>query len=526
MPVYFLVAILPAIAAFTSGSVALYAWQRREINGARAFSLCTASVFIWCFFSVFESLSLGEGARITFGKAQYLGITAFPVFWLIFTLRYAYHDDWLSRRVLVALGIIPGASLCLAYTDRWHGWVWQSASVQLEPFPALLIKHGWWFDYVLIPQCYLLLLAGCGVLLAASFSGSRLYRKQTLILLGAALAPFVCNVLYVVSGVTFYGLDLTPVGFGVAGALIHVGLFRAKFLDIAPISYKTVFLNTADAVVLLDIHHRIVDLNPSAIAEGQIWVKAQGAVGAVGHSFEQVFPNYSALLKDARQTAELTERVTLLEPFDKADSGQGRPIFREVKVRSLLSPGGRRVGWVVIIRDITLEQQQQAQLEQLAYIDSLTGLFNRRQLELKAAEAFAPYPGQSVFSMAPSALLYIDLNRFKPINDQYGHEVGDSVLKHFAQCLKRSVRQGDIVVRLGGDEFAALLCDADSVVAMEVRSRLIKILNQEITLAGHRFTLSASIGIAYYPADGVTLQEILRQADEDMYREKRLVEDV
>jgi len=177
---------------------------------------------------------------------------------------------------------------------------------------------------------------------------------------------------------------------------------------------------------------------------------------------------------------------------------------------------------VIIVRDITLEKQQQKQLERFAYIDSLTGLFNRRQLELTAEEVFSLQPEDLADSNHhPIALLYVDLNQFKPINDTYGHEVGDAVLQYFADCLQRSVRKGDMVVRLGGDEFAALLYDADEKMALEVRSRLSKLLEQSVVLIGYRLTLSASIGIACYPVDGTTLPMLLRQADKNMYKEKQ-----
>lgn len=522
MPFYIVFAAVPAIAACASGSAALYAWQRREINGARAFALCMGSIFIWCFFGVFEYLSLNQTARIFFGKTEYLGIAFFPALWLIFTLRYAHRDGWLTRPVLVALNVIPTLTLLLAFTDYWHGLIWQSATLVLRPFPRLLIEHGWWFNYVAIPHCYLLLIVGFGVLIAASFAGSRLHRRQTLALMGAALAPFVCNVLYVVSGVTLYGLDLTPVGFAIAGLSIQFGLFRTQFLDAAPISYKTVFLNTADAVILLDVHHRIVDLNPSALSEGRRWLDFEAVVGK---QFERVFPNYGRLLQELGET-ELTRTIALPKTMPNL---RGDPLledFREVKVRSLLSPSGQLSGWVVIIRDVTLEKQQQAQLEQFAYLDSLTGLHNRRHLERKAAAALAPYSNPSELTLLlPLALLYIDLNHFKPINDTYGHNVGDAVLQHFAQCLRRSVRPGDTAVRLGGDEFIALLCNADATVAMAVRSRLIASLEQEIILSGHRLVLSASIGIASCPKDGITLTDLLRHADQEMYREKRLMRD-
>lgn len=470
------------------------------------------------FFSIFEYLSLGEVTRVVFGKAQYLGIVCFPLFWLIFTLRYAHCDGWLSRPVLALLSVIPIMSLLLALSDPWHGWIWRSATVTTAPFPQLVIDHGWWFSYVLMPQSYVLLIAGFGVLLSASFAGSHLYQRQTLVLLSAAIIPFFCNVLYIAADVTFYGLDLTPVGFAVSGLLVHLGLFHAKFLDIAPVSYKTVFTNTVDAVILLDIHQRIVDLNPSALVEGR---EAFEATSVIGQPFERVFPDYRVLLRGA-QDAELTKTLKLPNLFTKRRDDRQQEVFREIKVRSLRSPSGRQVGSAIIIRDVTLEKRQQAQLEQFAYIDSLTGLFNRRQLEIKAEEAFAFYPPQIAATRSLIALLYVDLNHFKPINDAYGHEVGDHVLQHFARCLQSSVRQGDVVARLGGDEFAALLHGASPEVALEVRSRLAKNLNQEIIFSGHRMTISASIGIAYYPLDGKTLQDLLRRADQDMYREKRM----
>ncbi|MEL7353063.1 MAG: histidine kinase N-terminal 7TM domain-containing protein [Cyanobacteria bacterium P01_A01_bin.116] len=572
VPVYF-VSIAAAIAAAISSSVAMYAWQRREINGAKSFALCALSIFIWCLFSVFECLSPNDAARIAFARAQYFGIAPFAALWFVFTLRYAQADGWLRRESIVLLSAIPLATLILLFSEGAQRWIWHSVSVQHEPFPQLLIDHGWWFHYVLMPQCYLLLIAGFGVLLSACFTGSQLYRQQTLVLIVAGLIPFVCNVLYVVSGVTLYGLDLTPVGFAFGGLLVHLGFLRTRFLDIAPVSYRTAFLNTTDAVVLLDIHHRIVDLNPAALSEGRVPFALETVMG---EQFDQVFPDYSALLRDLSKATELgiatelTQTVRLPRLFARRRSERLSEVFREVMVRSLVSPGGRRVGWIVMIRDVTLENQQREQLEQFAYVDSLTGLFNRRQLQIKAEELFAepvettgaldstvigPERGPGVserlakstgsssltgtspadsldkparFSVReapplPVALLYIDLNRFKPINDQYGHDVGDLVLQYFARCLNRSVRKGDMVVRLGGDEFAALLRNADRAVAYEVRSRLIKILSQATVIGGHRFTLSASIGIAYYPVDGQTLHDLLRHADIDMYQEKRQV---
>ncbi|MGB7414583.1 MAG: histidine kinase N-terminal 7TM domain-containing protein [Thermosynechococcaceae cyanobacterium] len=498
---YFLFALLPAIASFASASVMLLAWQRREIAGARAFSCFAGCAFIWCFFAVFEHLSTVEIARITFGKLQYLGIAPLAFTWLLFTLQYTHNDAWLRPKYIAPLALIPSLSLLFAATDPLHGLIWSSASLTFNPVPVLEIEHGWWFNYVMIPYQYCLLLGGVGVLLYDYFGSSAIYRRQTIMLLIATLITFTFNVFYIIADVAPYGLDLTPVGFAISSVVIQFALFKARFLELAPVSYRTVFLNTAEAVILLDVRHNIVDLNPPAYRECR-------QPRALGKSFGDIFPGYLPVLEQ-HAVSEITKTLKL--------KGQDGTTLKEVKVRSLSSPAGRRVGSVIIIRDVTLEISRQEQLKRFAYLDSLTGLFNRRQLEINAEQLL-----QSMDTGRwPIALLYIDLNKFKAINDTYGHVVGDAVLVHVAQCLQACVRKGDIVARLGGDEFVALLSRANEEAALGTRQRLVTALARPVTIEGCRLQITASIGIACHPQDGETLRELLKYADQLMYREKQ-----
>jgi diguanylate cyclase (GGDEF)-like protein len=502
MSLSLLLAGLPAIAAVISGCAMMFCWQRRDTPGARAFSLFSGCIFIWCFFGVFEQLSLDESARIIFGKLEYIGISYFPVFWLIFTLQYTHNDARLSQPILRFLMVLPTLTLGLALTDPWHGLIWNRVELALVPLPSLRIEHGWWFSHVMMPFQYLMLMLGIGVLLHSFFANSALYRRQILILLSAALIPFSLNVLYVVAGVTLYGLDMTPVGLAVSGVIMELGLFKGRILDVSPISYRTVFLNTTEAVILLDPRHQIVDLNPSAYTETR-----RQPQKLIGRPFQWAFPNYRHLLLEL-STQELTQILILEE--------DATPCIKEVKVRSLRSPGGRPVGWVVIIRDVTLERKQQNELKRIAYLDGLTGLCNRRQLEITATKALE---AQSQ-DQWPIALIYLDLNAFKPINDTYGHEAGDAVLIHVANCLRTSVRKGDIVARLGGDEFVALLFRANRSAAHNMSDRLQYHLRQPFELKGQPMQISASIGIACFPQDGQTLRDLLHLADQDMYQQK------
>ena len=151
---------------------------------------------------------------------------------------------------------------------------------------------------------------------------------------------------------------------------------------------------------------------------------------------------------------------------------------------------------------------------QQANTDPLTGLANRRGVLQKLDAAFK--------RQQPLALLYIDLDKFKPVNDTYGHEAGDLVLKKVAELFKACVRDEDTVARLGGDEFIIVLYGATDKENVEERTKkIIDLINEPIWLNDLRIKLGASIGITMAPTDGATVEALLQAADETMYAVKK-----
>ena len=155
-----------------------------------------------------------------------------------------------------------------------------------------------------------------------------------------------------------------------------------------------------------------------------------------------------------------------------------------------------------------------ASLAQEARTDPLTGLLNRSGLALRAQELLER-PGSH-------ALMLLDLDRFKPVNDVHGHAAGDAVLVEVAQRLTQAVREGDAVARLGGDEFVILFADAPSRAALEERAqRLQAALRQPIDIgSGQVVDIDSSVGVATAPQDGYTLDQLLTAADVALYRAK------
>ncbi|MBB2488099.1 diguanylate cyclase [Mitsuaria sp. WAJ17] len=155
----------------------------------------------------------------------------------------------------------------------------------------------------------------------------------------------------------------------------------------------------------------------------------------------------------------------------------------------------------------------------LANHDALTGLPSLRLLHDRLDRALA----QAQRKNQGLALIFVDLNDFKPINDRYGHEAGDQVLKVVAQRLAASLREADTVGRIGGDEFLVLLPDVDSLAqAQQVKTKLVGLLEQPIFISVHNLAVrvSAAMGIAVYPSMASDAQGLMRIADQDMYRDK------
>ena len=162
-------------------------------------------------------------------------------------------------------------------------------------------------------------------------------------------------------------------------------------------------------------------------------------------------------------------------------------------------------------------RRNQRSLEHMAKHDPLTGLPNRHRFVESLQDAIGD-PGRDSF-----ALLFIDLDHFKEINDSLGHSVGDELLRAVSERLVSVVRHADLVARLGGDEFTVLLSDVDSrKAALNIGKKVLDALAQPVEVPSHRLVVSASIGICIYPEDGNSGEELLRNADAAMYRAKSL----
>jgi diguanylate cyclase (GGDEF)-like protein/PAS domain S-box-containing protein len=244
----------------------------------------------------------------------------------------------------------------------------------------------------------------------------------------------------------------------------------------------------------------VVFVNPAA-AE---WIgRPQSAL--IGRPFKgAVHPHTPILFQAFREVVRSGEPCDVERPVAHAG--------REAWLRFIAVPVEGDL--VVTCVDVTERRERERVMEAAACQDPLTGLLNRRGLEADA--------GALLGSDAPggAALLYVDLDDFKLVNDTLGHDAGDLFLCEFAARLQACTRGPDLLARIGGDEFVLLLPDTDPPGAREAAGRIVVAAREPVAIAGHEFVCPVSIGVALHPRDGADLKALMQEADRAMYRAK------
>lgn len=274
-----------------------------------------------------------------------------------------------------------------------------------------------------------------------------------------------------------------------------------------------VFDASLDAIFILDSGYSILAANPSCAR------LTEGAVDSlIGRSIEE-------LIYDAEEVNLFDDMVAAVreigfweaEGWYRRASGSGAPgLISAVKVVEAAPSNRQTAHCIVFIKDLSERFAARKRIDELAYSDALTGLPNRILLHERLQYALDLATRES----RPLAVAFIDLDRFKQINDSLGHMFGDRVLVEVAQRIKGCLRQADTAARLGGDEFVLLLHDADARGAETTARRIFEALAEPVFLDDMRFAISCSIGIALFPDDGNTIDELIKNADTAMYGAK------
>jgi len=304
------------------------------------------------------------------------------------------------------------------------------------------------------------------------------------------------------------GMDGAPLYFITAVQDISARKLAEDRLKLA----ASVFSHSHEAIMITDPQGTIIEVNDAFTRiTGYSREEAIGQNPRILKSGRQSPEYYAAMWHNLRENGHWSGEV-----WNRRKNGQ---IYAELQtVSAVRDAQGVLQNYVALFTDITPMMEHHRQLEHIAHYDALTDLPNRMLLgdRLQQAIAQSQRRGQSV------AVVYLDLDGFKAINDTCGHDAGDQFLIALAGRLKATLREGDTLARIGGDEFVAVLVGLDQVQECEpVLRRLLQVASEKLQVGSMQMQVSASIGVTVYPTDGAEPDLLMRHADQAMYQAKQ-----
>jgi diguanylate cyclase (GGDEF)-like protein/PAS domain S-box-containing protein len=291
----------------------------------------------------------------------------------------------------------------------------------------------------------------------------------------------------------------------------HANITESKKAESELTLLASIFSNSNEAITITDARNQIIATNPAFTA-------------LTGYSQEEVIGKNPKILSAGKTSSEFYKEMWDSihqygkwqgELWDRRKSGEPYPKWLSISV--VRGNNGQIVNFIGSFIDITERKASEEKIRHLAYHDALTMLPNRFSFQerLEQAIGFSRRNGKQL------ALMLIDLDRFKSINDTLGHHIGDEILIQVAQRISASVRQSDIVARLGGDEFVVVLPDiASPEDAARVAKKIIGAICDPYFIGGQTLSSSPSIGICLYPDDASEISDLLKNADVAMYEAK------
>jgi diguanylate cyclase (GGDEF)-like protein/PAS domain S-box-containing protein len=512
--------IIYVILFFLAIALFILAWPRRKSPGGvflLAHLICLSE---WVFCQFFESIAATAPAKILWSQLCYLGFTTATPFFFLFVLAFVTQTK-IKPGVIAEIMIIPVFTILAAFTNQWHHLLWTGFHWGSLKYNVLVYEHGILF-FAHAVYIYILVFFVMALIIQKIFKTNPPFRSQLILIAIGGLFPIISGALYVFNADFIPGFDISSFGFILTNLFLALGFSRFQLLDLVPVARDTLIKQFHDGMIVIDSKNRIVEMNQAARKLLRVMDN-----NPLGKNFRDFLPCEIDLEKFNRDS--LPSEIC----FDKEND-----IYYDVQVSSLSDNASNPSGYLLVLRDISIRKQTEIQLKlandhlynqivevnhlqellkEQATHDSLTKLHNRRLMD----EVLNQLLEQSDHSSQPFSLVVMDIDHFKNINDDFGHQTGDLILEAVGKCIMQSTRTNDFSCRLGGDEILIAFQNMSEDKA-KIKAEIIREEIQSIETEAEKqlISITVSIGVATYPADGKSINEVIYWADQAMYLAK------
>ncbi|NLL86368.1 MAG: diguanylate cyclase [Syntrophomonadaceae bacterium] len=434
---------------------------------------------------------------------EYIGISSMPVLWFLIAASYSEFDRYLSRPIKGTLFLIPLLTLLFHFTSNYHNFFYASVTIiNKSNYTLMATEPGPWY-YVHVVYLMVLMFISTIMLITKWYKDRKPYRSQTISLLVASMIPW--------AGMVFYHLfrekwplDTVPLFFAIASLIFLWSARQYRLFDLVPVAREQVIDSMRDGVMVFDNRNRLLDFNRAAAS-----VFSSLNSQDIGKRASEIFGSFPELL------SQLSKGSGEYELFID-ESGSYHTY--SCRVFPITNSYGQLIAKALSIIDVTVQAQMMSELRRLATIDSLTEASSRRHFMEQSSLSIK----QAKIKEQQVALILLDIDHFKQVNDTFGHQVGDCTLKAITEICRDNIRPDDLLGRYGGEEFMILLMDTSLDEATLVAERIrCKVATTPIKINDNLISVTASMGVAV--TDSVSeadIEALLRKADQALYKAK------
>ena len=462
------------------------------------FSYMILSVVFFNLGYIFELSGGGYDLSLLAAKIEYVGIPFITPFLFLFILEYCAKITVKIKHVILLM-ILPVISAILVITWPWSTLFYKSLEYKTDTLLPRFIVTGGVVYYIYFIYTLIFVFLSIIIAINSRKKSTDMFKKQTTSLVIASMLPAISYIINILK-LGNLEIDTTPIFLSITCMLLGNSILRQGLYMLAPIALEQIVKNMNDGVILLDLQGMFINANSSA---------------------KNLFPELSTISSGSPMPK--LEKISLND--DNCDmkqefgvtSDEGVKKYYQV-VQNDINNNGKVIGRYIIIYDITEVKERLDAVRQIAEHDALTGLINRGTLYKNGKKIFSQFGLRS-----DAAILMMDIDFFKNINDTYGHLNGDEVLKGVANAIASNLRSTDLVGRYGGEEFCIFLSRIDEKDIKELAEKLrIAIENIDFILNGEKVKITISIGIAIYDNSRHTsFESFLSDADAALYEAKK-----